>query len=214
VPSEILTGFNADNAARRCYNSTAATSADVRSAGRGDGGKAVPNEPIRIKRYPNRRFYASHTSKYVSLPEIEQMIRDGENVEIVDSATNEDITRAILIQLIAEGHPEKIALFPPAMLHSILRANGVMVSFLQDYFRNSLVYLDYFQKHGTTGSFQEPMHWMKAWVDGWSKWPGTNPPAPDRPDEPPVDDSQQVAKRVAELEKRIVELEQQARARV
>ena len=59
----------------------------------------MPIEPIRIKRYPNRRFYASHTSKYVSLPEIEQLIRDGVNVEIVDSQTGEDITRVILMQI-------------------------------------------------------------------------------------------------------------------
>ena len=174
----------------------------------------MPNEPIRIKRYPNRRFYASHTSKYVSLPEIEQLIRDGANVEIVDSASGRDLTRAILIQLIAEGHPEKVALFPPAMLHSILRANDVMVNFLQDYFRNSLSYLDYFQKHGATGSVQEPMHWMKNWLDGWSQWPGGNSPAPNSADAPPAENPQQVAERIAELENRIADLEQQARAKV
>ncbi len=176
-------------------------------------GKAVPNEPIRIKRYPNRRFYASHTSKYVSLPEIEQLIRDGADVEIVDSATGGDITRAILIQLIAEGHPEKIALFPPAMLHSILRANDVMVNFLQDYFRDSLSYLDYFQKHGATGSVQEPMLWMKTWLDGWSQWPGGNPPAPNSAAAPATDKPQLLAERIAELEKRLADLEQQARAK-
>ena len=97
----------------------------------------MADEPIRIKRYPNRRFYASHTSKYVSLTEIEQMICDGATVEIVDSQTGEDLTRAVLVQIIAERHPDKIAMFPTAMLHSILRANDVMVDFLHDYFRNS-----------------------------------------------------------------------------
>ena len=174
----------------------------------------MPIEPIRIKRYPNRRFYASHTSKYVSLPEIEQLIRDGLTVEIVDSQSGEDITRVILIQLIAEQHPEKISLFPPAMLHSILRANDVMVEFLQDYFRNSLSYLDYFQKHGAASSLQEPMHWMKSWLDGWPKGPGGNPPATSTAEEPPAGEPQLVAERIAQLEKRIAELEQQTRGKV
>lgn len=173
----------------------------------------MPDQPIRIKRYPNRRFYASHTSKYISLPEIEQLIREGADVEIVDSASGEDITRAILIQLIAEGHPEKIAMFPAPMLHSILRANDVMIHFLQDYFRNSLSYLDYFQKHGATGSFQEPMHWMKTWLDGWSQLSGNRAPAPNAADKPPLDDSQKVAEQIAAMERRIAELEQQTRAR-
>ena len=131
----------------------------------------MADEAVRIKRYPNRRFYASHTSKYVSLTEIEQMIRDGMTVEIVDSQTGEELTRAVLVQIIAEKHPDKMAMFPPAMLHSILRANDVMVNFLHDYFRNSLAYLDYFQKHGASEPLPQPMHWMKAWLDNWSTTP-------------------------------------------
>ena len=81
----------------------------------------MADESIRIKRYPNRRFYASHTSKYVSLPEIEEMIAGGLTVEIVDSQTGEDITRSVLVQIIAERHPDKMAMFPSAMLHACSR---------------------------------------------------------------------------------------------
>ena len=113
----------------------------------------MSTEPVRIKRYPNRRYYATHTSRYISLPEIEQLIRNGATVEIVDSQTGEDLTRPILVQIIAEMHPEKIALFPSAMLHSMLRANKVMAEFLQAYFRASLTHLEQLQKHGAAGSF-------------------------------------------------------------
>src|SRR3990170_2206144 len=167
---------------------------------------SMPDEPVRIKRYPNRRFYASHTSKYVSLPEIEQLIRDGLTVEIVDSQSGEDITRVILIQLIAEQHPEKISLFPPAMLHSILRANDVMVEFLQYYFRNSLSYLDYFQKHGASGSLEQPMHWMKAWLDNWSI-PASAKRAPNPEDKASPTDNREFAERITRLEEHIAELE-------
>ena len=167
----------------------------------------MSEEHIRIKRYPNRRFYASHTSSYVSLPEIEEIIRGGSTVEIVDSQTGDDLTRAILIQIIAERHPDKIAMFPTAMLHSIVRANDVMVNFLQDYFRNSLAYLDYFQKHGASTSFQEPMHWMKAWLDNWSTQPAGNAPSGPPAGREPTDDERELVERIARLERRIAELE-------
>jgi polyhydroxyalkanoate synthesis repressor PhaR len=170
---------------------------------------AVSDEAIRIKRYPNRRLYASHTSKYVSLPEIEEMIASGQTVEIVDSQSGEDLTRSVLVQIIAERHPDKFAMFPSAMLHAMLRANALTVDFLQDYFRNSMAYIDYFQKHGAAGPLEQPIHWMKAWLD---KWPSHRPenPTPHPPmAEPPSDNGQQFDERIARLEHRIAELEEE-----
>jgi polyhydroxyalkanoate synthesis repressor PhaR len=168
-------------------------------------------EPIRIKRYPNRRFYASHTSRYVSLPEIEQLIREGATVEIVDSQSGEDITRSVLVQIIAEKHPDKIAMFPSAMLHSILRANDAMTKFLGEYFRSSLTYLDYFQKHGASASFEQPMQWMKAWLDNWPSQ-GVANRAPKSEENAAPDDDREFAERIARLERRIAELEEERAA--
>jgi polyhydroxyalkanoate synthesis repressor PhaR len=167
----------------------------------------VSEEHIRIKRYPNRRFYASHTSKYISLPEIESLISNGATVEIVDSQTGDDITRAVLVQIIAERQPDKIAMFPSAMLHSILRANDVMVNFLQDYFRNSVAYLDYFQKHGASGSYEEPMHWMKAWLDNWSVGPSNESPRRAPAGKHAGTEEAELVNRISRLEQRIAELE-------
>lgn len=171
------------------------------------GGKLVPNEAIRIKRYPNRRFYDSQASKYVTLSEIERMIRKGVDVEIVDSATEEDITRVVLIQMIVEHYPEKVALFPTAMLHSILRSNDVMSEFLQDYLRNSLAYLDYFQWHGASKPAAQPMHWMQAWLDGTS--PAAGKKGARKRTTAAGRESAEMAARVAMLERRIAELESQ-----
>ena len=166
----------------------------------------MSNESIRIKRYPNRRFYASHTSRYISLPEIEQLIRDGATVQIVDSQTGEDLTRTILMQIIAERHPDTIAMFPTAMLHSMLRANEAVSEFLQAYFRNALTYLEYLQKHGATDSLERPMHWMKPWLDNWPMPPSAKG-APKREHRTGRDEEQEIAERIARLEKRIAELE-------
>ena len=168
----------------------------------------MPESPIRIKRYPNRRFYASHASSYVSLGEIEELVRSGKDVEIVDSQSGDDITRAVLVQMIAEGHPDKMALFPSAMLHAMLRANDVMTGFLQDYFRNSLAYLDYLQRHGSAKSLQQPVHWMKAWLETWSK------PIDDAHDGPKTANEvggNPIAERMQQLEARIAMLEEERR---
>jgi hypothetical protein len=140
------------------------------------------------------------------LPEIEQMIRDGATVEIVDSQTGKDLTRTLLVQIIAERHPDKIAVFPTAMLHSILRANDVVSDFLRQYFRNSLAYLDYFQQSSGSASFDQPMQWVQAWLDTWPKPPSANrAPKPHGQAAPP--EHGEFAERIARLEQRIAELE-------
>jgi len=167
----------------------------------------MAEEPIQIKRYPNRRFYARNTSKYVTLPEIEQMIRDGHTIEVRDSQSDDEITHSVLTQIILERQPEKIALFPVPMLHSIVRSNEVMSDFLRDYFRHSLTYLDYLQKHGTVaGGIANPMHWVKAWMEAFRPTNGETPP-PESAIAPTKPAADELAQRVAELEARIRQLE-------
>ncbi|MBX3432998.1 MAG: hypothetical protein KF847_06740 [Pirellulales bacterium] len=162
---------------------------------------------IHINRYPNRRFYCRSTSEYVSLERIEQFVRDGATVEIRDSHTQQDITRIVLAQLLIERQPEKIALFPTPMLHLLLRANDLMTDFLRSYFRDSLTYLEYLQKHGATARLSQPIHWLQSWLEGAARRAGVGP-APAGDDEPPPPDSPaELAERIAELESRLRRLE-------
>lgn len=164
----------------------------------------MAREVISIKRYPNRRFYAKNSSKYVSLPEIEEIIRDGGTVEIKDNQSGEDITRPVLTQLILDRHPDKITLFPVEMLHAMLRANELMADFLRDYFRQSLTYLNYLQRYGAAAqNLANPIHWAKAWLDGIS----SGKAAPPASAIPPADDAARLHERIAELESRIKQLE-------
>lgn len=55
-----------------------------------------------IRKYGNRRLYDTVGKCYVNLDEIAQMIREGNEVQIVDAKTGEDLTRAILTQIIVE----------------------------------------------------------------------------------------------------------------
>lgn len=154
--------------------------------------------PIQIKRYPNRRYYARNKSSYVSLQEIEEMVQQGHTVEIRDSQTGDDLTGAVLAQIIMERHPEKMSLFPTDMLHFILRSNDVMSGFLRDYLRHSLAYLNYLQEHSAAAtSYLQPMQWTKAWFDGIaSLLPNHSKPTSD-----PLD------ARLKELEERLKQVE-------
>jgi polyhydroxyalkanoate synthesis repressor PhaR len=126
---------------------------------------AMAEEPVLIKRYPNRRYYAREASRYVSLGEIAEMVCQGRTVEIRDSQTGEDLTRGVLAQILIERFPEKANLFPSAMLHWMLRANDVMRQFLAGYFRDAILYLEYLQRHEGTAPMAQPMHWLKPWFD-------------------------------------------------
>ena len=138
----------------------------------------MPKPPIQITRYPNRRFYARNESKYISLQGIEELVRAGETVEIRDSQTDEDLTRAVLTRIIMERQPDKMRLFPTDMLHCILRSNEVTTDFLRDYFRHALPYLEYLHRHSAAAmTLAQPMHWVKAWLDSI---PLQRPNAPNR----------------------------------
>jgi polyhydroxyalkanoate synthesis repressor PhaR len=161
----------------------------------------MPDAPVQITRYPNRRFYTRSESRYVSLEEIEQMVRDGKQVEIRDSQTDEDLTGPVLARIIMDRQPEKMRLFPIDMLHCILRSNDVMSDFLRDYFQHALPYLDYLQRHNPAVTMVQPMHWIKAWLDGIAPRKGSDAEPP-QPDEAAL-----LGRRIAELEERIRQLE-------
>jgi polyhydroxyalkanoate synthesis repressor PhaR len=60
------------------------------------------NEPITIKKYANRRLYNTATSSYVTLDHLADMVKRGQEFNVHDAKTGEDITRAVLTQIIFE----------------------------------------------------------------------------------------------------------------
>lgn len=55
-----------------------------------------------IKRYANRKLYDTKVSRYVTLPQIAKLVREGEDVTIIDNTTKEDLTNVTLAQIIYE----------------------------------------------------------------------------------------------------------------
>lgn len=168
----------------------------------------MDNETVQIKRYPNRRYYSRSASKYVSLGEIEDMVKCGKKVEIRDSQTGDDITRSVLTQIIVERQPDKMLLFPKDMLHLILRSNEVTADFLQDYFRQSLAYLHYLQQHGASvPSLARPMHWVREWLNAMGAGNTNEAKDSDADDLQPHEEPAELADRLEKLEERLKELE-------
>lgn len=77
-----------------------------------------------IKRYSNRKLYDTRGSSYVTLLQIAEMIRDGEDVQIIDNATKEDKTDVTLALIISEELRNKPRAIPIPTLKALIRNRG------------------------------------------------------------------------------------------
>ncbi|QHS09880.1 polyhydroxyalkanoate synthesis repressor PhaR [Sinimarinibacterium sp. NLF-5-8] len=77
-----------------------------------------------IKKYPNRRLYDTHISRYITLEEIRQLVIDHVNFRVEDKRSEEDITRSILLQVIAEQEEGGNPIFTAEVLRFIIRYYG------------------------------------------------------------------------------------------
>lgn len=80
-----------------------------------------------IKKYPNRRLYDTAISKYVTLNDVRSLILEGQEIQVVDAVTEEDITRQILMQIINEQESGKQPLFSTELLARLIRMYGGVV---------------------------------------------------------------------------------------
>ena len=77
-----------------------------------------------IKRYANRKLYDTEHSRYVTLDQISEMIRNGDDVKIVDNKTKEDLTTVTLAQIIFEEEKKLRSFLPLAAMRNIIQSGG------------------------------------------------------------------------------------------
>jgi polyhydroxyalkanoate synthesis repressor PhaR len=77
-----------------------------------------------IKKYPNRRLYDTKISRYITLEEVRQLVLGGVKFRVEDKRTREDITRSILLQVIAEQEEGGNPIFSSELLTHIIRFYG------------------------------------------------------------------------------------------
>ncbi|UDQ89072.1 polyhydroxyalkanoate synthesis repressor PhaR [Xanthobacter autotrophicus] len=85
---------------------------------------AKTQEPVTIKKYANRRLYNTGTSTYVTLEDLANMVKEGEDFVVYDAKNGEDITHSVLTQIIFEQENKGQNLLPIAFLRQIIRFYG------------------------------------------------------------------------------------------
>jgi polyhydroxyalkanoate synthesis repressor PhaR len=100
---------------------------------------STASKPAVVKKYANRRLYNTATSSYVTLDELSQMVRKGEEFVVFDAKTGEDITRSVLTQIILEEDSKGRNLLPIGFLrHVIGYYDDSLQSFLPRYLELSM----------------------------------------------------------------------------
>ena len=91
-----------------------------------------------IKRYSNRKLYDTQESRYVTLEELEELIRAGREISVVDVSTGEDLTSVTLAQIILENERNHRAALPTVFLHQLIKHGEAWQDFVQRSLRSSL----------------------------------------------------------------------------
>ncbi len=120
-----------------------------------------------IKRYSNRKLYDTQESRYVTLEEIEEKIRAGREISVVDAASGEDLTSVTLAQIILENERNRRAALPSAFLHQLIKYGEAWQDFVQKSMKSSL--------EGIVGSQREMDRVFREWAAraGWAAAPTT-----------------------------------------
>ena len=77
-----------------------------------------------IRKYPNRRLYDTEISSYITLEDVRQLIIEGHSFEVRDSRSGKDLTRAVLLQIIAEHEDIGQPIFSTKLLTTVIRFYG------------------------------------------------------------------------------------------
>ena len=87
-------------------------------------------QPVVIKKYANRRLYNTATSSYVTLDDLSLMVKAGSEFVVYDAKSGEDITRAVLTQIIVEEEQKGQNLLPISFLRQLISLYGDSMQWL------------------------------------------------------------------------------------
>lgn len=166
-----------------------------------DQGTQAGAAPIVVKKYANRRLYNTSTSTYVTLDHLSEMVKSGTDFVVQDAKSGDDITRAVLTQIIFEQENRGHNLLPVQFLRRLIRFYGdSMQGFLPSYLEMSMERFTSAQEQwrdqmskawgGKTpiGAFEEQARVNLAMFDQalrlWAPFANTPPTAP-APSAPP-----------------------------
>ena len=92
-----------------------------------------------IKKYPNRRLYDTRTSTYITLADVKELVLAHEMFQVVDAKSGDDLTRAILLQIILEEEAGGAPMFSSDLLSQMIRFYGnAMQGMMGNYIENNI----------------------------------------------------------------------------
>lgn len=146
---------------------------------------------ITIKKYSNRRLYDTSQSQYVTLEELANKIRAGDDVQVIDAKTNEDLTQSVLAQIIIESRGAG-RLLPTQMLMQLIRMeDDALAEFFGQYMSWALSLYLRFKSRAQQMRGLNPMtqqfsgqNALGQWLGAMYNWPGFQNQPPQAPGPP------------------------------
>ncbi len=84
-----------------------------------------------VKRYPNRKLYDLASKRYVTLDDIAMMIQQGEDIQVIDHESGEDLTSITLSQIIFEREKKRSGFLPKSILTALIRTGSAPIDYLK-----------------------------------------------------------------------------------
>ena len=94
-----------------------------------------------IKRYSNRKLYDTETKQYITLDQIANLVREGEELQVVDNTSGDDLTALTLSQIILEQEKKQKGFLPRSVLSALVEAGGKPMSSLRQHLESPLGFL-------------------------------------------------------------------------
>jgi polyhydroxyalkanoate synthesis repressor PhaR len=83
-----------------------------------------------IKRYPNRKLYNTEAKQYITLDQIAEMIKAGNDVQVIDHESGEDLTSLTLSQVILDQEKKQSGFLPQSLMTNLIRTGGNTLDYL------------------------------------------------------------------------------------
>ncbi|MEQ9122056.1 MAG: polyhydroxyalkanoate synthesis repressor PhaR [Alphaproteobacteria bacterium] len=107
--------------------------------------KRADDSPIIIKKYANRRLYNTASSAYVTLEDLRELVSKDIDFVVQDAKTGEDLTRAVLTQILAEAEQGGASLLPIGFLRQVIGMYGDGMSWMLPQYLECMT--TWFEKH-------------------------------------------------------------------
>lgn len=120
-----------------------------------------------FKKYPNRRLYDIEESRYVTVEDLRKVVLQGESISVIDSKTEKDLTRTVLLQIISEQEGEgHEPILTNRVLEQLVRfygdtMQGVMSRYIEQSIMTFLEHQERYRLRMSEFSGTEPLNLMR-----------------------------------------------------